>query len=157
MNGSPLALAHRALVDAIDALAAASDSAAHPEEVLSVLTIAEGLTRRLDHLSVTRIADLDRRGVFADRGYRSPAAALTDLLGWERGAAGRRVRVGEQVSPRIGLDGQPLPPRLPATAQVFAAGATSLRHVETITREPATLQQPGAAAPQGRVGRHRAR
>ena len=40
----------------------------------------------------------------------------------------------EQVTPRVGLDGAPLGARLPATASVFAAGATSLRHVETIAR-----------------------
>jgi hypothetical protein len=138
MKDGPLALAHRALADAVELLAAASDTTAPPDEVLSALTVCEGLTRRLDHLSVTRIADLVRRGTFAERGYRSPAAALADLLGWERGEAGRRVRIAEQIGVRVGLDGQPLPPRLAATAQVFAAGATSLRHVETIGRELAT-------------------
>jgi hypothetical protein len=87
---------------------------------------------------VSRIADLQRRGTFGERGYRSPAAALVDLLGWDRGEAARRARVADQVGPRAGLDGQPLPPRLAATAQVFAAAATGLRHVETIARELGT-------------------
>jgi hypothetical protein len=36
--------------------------------------------------------------VFAERGYRSTAGALTDLLGWERFEARRRVVAAEQVT-----------------------------------------------------------
>ena len=61
--------------------------------------------------------------MFAERGYRSATAALSDLLGWERFEARRRVTAAEQVAPRVGLDGTVLPARLPATAEVFAAGA----------------------------------
>ena len=147
MKGSPLGDVHRILTDAVESLAAASDGSSTDDDVVAALVLCEGLTRRLDHLSVTRIAELTRRGVFAERGYRSPAAALVDLLGWDRGEAGRRVRASEQIAARLGLDGQPLPPRLPATAEVFAAGATSLRHVETIVRELATPAA-GRLAPQ---------
>ncbi len=40
----------------------------------------------------------------------------------------------EQVEQRVGLDGQPLPPRLPATAAGFAAGRMGLRHLDVIAR-----------------------
>jgi 5-methylcytosine-specific restriction protein A len=43
------------------------------------------------------------------------------------------VKVAEQVIERRALDGQLCPPRLPATAMVFAGGEVSLRHVEVIT------------------------
>ena len=59
---------------------------------------------------------------------------MSDLLGWERFEARRRVTAAEQVAPRTGLDGSVLPARLPATAEVFAAGRTGLRHVEVIAR-----------------------
>ena len=72
--------------------------------------------------------------MFAERGYKSATRALSDLLGWEHFEAHRRVSAAEQVAPRIGLDGSVLPARLPATAAVFAAGRTSLRHVEVIAR-----------------------
>ena len=42
------------------------------------------------------------------------------------------MTAAEQVTPRTGLDGAVLPARLPATAAVFAAGRTGLRHVEVI-------------------------
>ena len=72
--------------------------------------------------------------MFAEHGYKSAVQALSDLLGWERFEARRRVVAAEQVTPRTGLDGAVLPARLPATAEVFAAGRTGLRHVEVIAR-----------------------
>ena len=133
MSGASLATAHRLLLQAVDALGEAAGLGSDAE-LVSVLTLCEGVTRRLDRVTVDALAALDRRGVFAERGYKSAAAALSDLLGWERFEARRRVVAAEQVTARVGLDGAPLPARLPATAAVFAAGATSLRHVETIAR-----------------------
>ena len=72
--------------------------------------------------------------MFTDKGYKSPVQALSDLLGWEGCEARRRMVAAEQVTPRTGLDGAVLPARLPATAEVFAAGRVGLRHVEVIAR-----------------------
>jgi hypothetical protein len=130
---SPSTAAQRLLVQAAEALVEATESASDAE-LVSVLATCESVVRRLDRVAVDAIAVLERRGVFAERGYKSAAAALSDLLGWERFEARRRVLVAEHVTSRVGLDGTPLPARLPATAAVFAAGATSLRHVETIAR-----------------------
>ena len=102
--------------------------------MLSALTIGEGIARRLDRLAVGVVADLVRRGTFGDRGYRNPVTGLCDLLGWDRAEARRRLIAAEQAQPRVGLDGSPLPPRLPCTAEVFAAGGASLRHVHAIAR-----------------------
>jgi 5-methylcytosine-specific restriction protein A len=139
---SPLAAAHRLLEEAVDALAAAAGAGAGDAELLSVLVVCEGAGRRLDRLVVDGVASLQRRGVFAERGYKSSAAALGDLLGWERFEARRRVTAAEQVCGRVGLDGAVLPARLPATAQAFAAGRAGLRHVEVIAR---VLAGPAAA------------
>ena len=139
MPAHPVATAHRLLAEAVDALTAAVDGGgATDTELLSVLTLNEGMARRLDRLTVAAVAVLERRGAFAERGYASPAAALGDLLGWERFEARRRVTAAEQVQPRLGLDGSPLPARLPATAEVFAAGRAGLRHVEVIAKVLAT-------------------
>ncbi|MEU7814890.1 DUF222 domain-containing protein [Pseudonocardia sp. NPDC049154] len=95
---------------------------------------AEKARRGLDRVVVDAVADLQRRGVFAERGYRSPTGALGDLLGWERFEARRRVVAAESVRARIGIDGTQLPARLPATAEAFAAGTAGLRHVEVIAK-----------------------
>jgi hypothetical protein len=129
-----LGTAHRLLDEAVDQLCAAAGAGASDDELLSVLMVCEGVARRLDRLVVDTVAALQRQGSFAERGYTSSAAALSDLLGWERFEARRRVLAAEQIGARIGLDGAALPARLPATAEVFAAGHAGLRHVEVIAR-----------------------
>ena len=111
-------------------------------ELLAILTLCEGMSRRLDRLAVSTVSALERRGTFAERGYSSVAAGLGDLLGWERHEARRRVVAAEQVCARVGLDGAELPARLAATAEAFAAGAITLRHVEIIA---GVLATPSAA------------
>ena len=119
---SPSAAAQRLLVQAADALLDAAGSSSDAE-LVALLGTCESVVRRLDRATVDAVAALDRRGVFAEHGYRSPVQALSDLLGWERFEARRRVVAAEQVTPRTGLDGAVLPARLPGTAEVFAAGA----------------------------------
>ena len=77
----------------------------------------------------SRAAGRVRRAGLPRCGHR-----LADLLGWDRAEARRRVSAAEQVCPRTGLDGSPLPAQLPATAEKFAGGAASLRHVDVISR-----------------------
>ena len=133
MTESPLAAAQRLFAQAVDALRGVADAGSAGERV-SVLRLCEATARQLDQVTVATVAGLDREGVFADKGYKSAAQALSDLLGWERGEARRRTVAAEQVVPRTGLDGSRLPARLPATAEVFAAGRTGLRHVDIIAR-----------------------
>jgi 5-methylcytosine-specific restriction protein A len=116
-----------------DALAAAVESAGD-DELVALLPAAEAVARRLDRLVVDTVAMLQRRGVFAERGYRSTAGALADLAGWDRSEAHRRIAAAEQVCPRVGLDGGVVPPRLPATAERSADGGIGLRHVEVVTK-----------------------
>jgi Domain of unknown function (DUF222) len=131
---SPLAHAHRLLTEAVDTLAAAAGSGAGDDELLSALTLCEATARRLDRVTVAALADLERRGVFTERGYRSTVTALGDLLGWERFDARRKLVAAEHIRPRTALDGTVLPPRLPATAAAFEDGAASLRHFEVVAR-----------------------
>jgi Domain of unknown function (DUF222)/HNH endonuclease len=130
---SPSAAAQRLLVQAAEALIQVTESGSDVE-LVALLSTCDTVVRRLDRATVNAVAVLERRGVFAERGYKSAAAALSDLLGWERFEARRRIVAAEQVTSRVGLDGAPLPARLPATATVFADGRASLRHVETIAR-----------------------
>ena len=146
---SPSAAAQRLLVQAADALLDAAGSGSDAE-LVALLGTCESVVRRLDRVTVDAVAALDRRGVFAEHGYRSPVQALSDLLGWERFEARRRVVAAEQVTPRTGLDGAVQPARLAATAEVFAAGRTGLRHVEVIARVLGS--QGGGAADAGGVG-----
>ncbi|MDN5918645.1 MAG: HNH endonuclease [Pseudonocardia sp.] len=127
-----LATAHRLLQEAVDALSEAAGALATDDDLLAVLSEAEGVTRRLDRITVDTVADLEQRGTFPARGYKSATGALSDLLRWERGEARQRTVTAEHVHPRTGLDGTTMPARLPATATVFAAGEVGSRHVAVI-------------------------
>ncbi|MGH8964906.1 MAG: DUF222 domain-containing protein, partial [Actinomycetes bacterium] len=128
-----VAHAHRLLEAAMGELRAAAESTqAGDGELLSVLTLAEGLSRQLDQITVATVATLQRRGTFTERGYKRPAAALADLLGWDWFEARRRVVAAEQACERVCMDGTVVEARLPCTGKVFTAGHAGLRHVEVI-------------------------
>src|SRR6201991_1414351 len=92
MSADAFATAYEHVQAAVDELRAAAESAmCTDEELLSVLTIVEGVARRLDHLTVSTFATVQRRGTFTARGYKKPAWALSDLLGWDGFEAHRRV------------------------------------------------------------------
>jgi hypothetical protein len=138
VTDTALLSAHRLMTQAMDAVRAAAGPAASDDELMSVLGLCEGVVRQLDRVTVDAVAGLERRGVFTERGYKSSAAALADLLKWERFEARRRVVAAEHVAARVGLDGAGLPARMPATAVEFEAGRAGLRHVEAIARVLAT-------------------
>jgi Domain of unknown function (DUF222)/HNH endonuclease len=126
--------AYRLLAAGLNALDEATGPTATDDELISALTVYEGVTRRADRGIVGVVADLDRRGTLTERGYRNTTTALADLLRWDRADARRRVIAAEQAQPRTGLGGTPLPAHLPHTADAFTIGNTSLRHVEVIAR-----------------------
>ncbi|HEY0573025.1 MAG TPA: DUF222 domain-containing protein, partial [Pseudonocardia sp.] len=78
------------------------------------------------------VARLDREGDFAERGVR-PAPAIADLLRCLEAEARRMVAVARSVFPTA-LDGQPLAPKLPATAMALAGWEIDQSHAEVIER-----------------------
>src|SRR4051794_16326709 len=131
---SPVADAWRLLDEAADALAVAAGQGASADDLVQTLRAWESVSRRLDQIGVQAVADLDRQGTFAEHGYASATRALQDLLRLDHAPAAQRGAAAAAVCPRAGLDGTALPARLPATAEVFAAGDTALAHVAVITR-----------------------
>jgi hypothetical protein len=129
--------ATQTVTDALDALTATS-STAGDDDLLALLLVCEGLTRRVDALSTAAIGALDDRGAFLTRGYRSVARALSDLLGWDHLPARTRATIAADVHTRTTPAGQQLPARLPATAAAFTDGDIAVRHVEIIGRLLAT-------------------
>ncbi|MEQ3550127.1 DUF222 domain-containing protein [Pseudonocardia nematodicida] len=141
MPAGPVATAHRLLTEAFAALDEIRETGTDTD-LMSLLPLCEGAIRKLDRTTVATVADLDRRGAFADRGYRNPALALADLLNFDRADAKRRARAAEHVHARTQLDGTELPATLPATAERFADGRLSLRHVDAIATALDALSTP---------------
>jgi hypothetical protein len=139
VSGKAVAAASLTLQNGVEELACAATVSENA--TIEALSVCEQTARQLDYVHVSLIGELLRSGAFTSRGYRSPAHALGDLLGCDTTTARRRVRVAEDICPRTTLDGQPLPPKLPATAEVFAAGEIGVRHVEVIAE---ALRSPAA-------------
>jgi hypothetical protein len=81
-----------------------------------------------------RIAHLDRLGLAHLTGDRSTARLLQENWRVDPATAGRWCDEAEDLAPRMTLQGQPLPPRLPCTATVLASGEISPEHVAIIRR-----------------------
>jgi 5-methylcytosine-specific restriction protein A len=116
-------------------------------ELIDALKMCRELQRLVDQVKVETVAALDRHGVFTEHGYNNPTSAVATVLTLEDGFAKRIVTAAEQLRPRTDLQGRPVPPRLPATAEAFAAGAAGLEHVAVLDR---LMRGPAAArlAPQ---------
>ena len=142
--------AEKLLRDGFVALAAAAGSDAGDEDLIAVLRVQAWAERATQRAMVDTVADMQRRGVFARHGQR-PETALADLWGVERRQARRVVTAAEQATPRVDLQGQVLPARLPGTAAAFAAGDADLQHVEVIARlMSGPVARPTVAAGVGR-------
>jgi hypothetical protein len=73
MSEAPLQVASRLFAQAVAALREAAGPGASEADLLGVLTVGEGVRRGLDQAGVAALADLERRGTFSERGYRSSA------------------------------------------------------------------------------------
>ncbi len=99
------------------------------DELIGTLRSTRELGRLVEQIRVETVAVLDRDGIFAEHGYRRPDSAVANLLTLERHDARRVALAAEQVCARTDLQGQELPPRLPAMAAAFSTGAASIEHV----------------------------
>ncbi|NKZ12341.1 HNH endonuclease [Mycolicibacterium septicum DSM 44393] len=138
-----------AAYDAYEALAAKIASASHDVLTLSdlqwIATRRERVTRAqgaVDHKIVTRIAE---KLTPQTMGGNSMRDILVHSLRISRTEAERRLADAEEFGPRRALNGEPLPPKLPATAASQARGEVGTEHVRVIRKFFAKLPD-GVAA-----------
>ena len=108
MASGPLDTAYRQLTQAVDALCTTAETGAD-DELISVLTLCEGITRRLDRLTADMVAALERRGTFAERGYSrtsvrdiAEADDLAALIAFLAGPGSARI-TGQVISVNGGI------------------------------------------------------
>ncbi|MCO1659322.1 HNH endonuclease signature motif containing protein [Pseudonocardia humida] len=130
MTGTELA----ATADRIRAVAAGLRENGSDQHALDALAATRELTRAISQVQVEAVAVLQRSGAFAAAGHRRPDSAVASVLTVDRGRAREIVRAAEHVAARVDLQGQVLPPLLPAMAAAFTSGAASLQHVDLIAR-----------------------
>ena len=90
MSECAVVVAGRNVADRLDDVRTAAIST---DDRILALSECETLMRRLEHFQIELIAGLDREGAFTERGYRSAAHAVADLLGWDTAQARRRLRI----------------------------------------------------------------
>ncbi|MEJ2861199.1 HNH endonuclease signature motif containing protein [Actinomycetospora flava] len=101
-------------------------------EVLERARLGEITRRREGYARLEQVAELDRAQVAELSGDRCTRRLLETL--WRIPATEAKRLVGEarDLCPRSSLSGEPLPPRLPATATVAAAGEVGPAHIAII-------------------------
>jgi hypothetical protein len=87
------------------------------------------------------IAELERLGVAQQTGDRATPRLLQDLSTLDLHEAKRLTDESADLAPRRSLLGEPLPPRLPVTATVYASGEIGPAHVVIIRRTMAHLER----------------
>jgi len=131
MSESSIASADQAVFAALAQSRVASGSASG-QDLIDRLTFLKSVIRQAEHDMLHTVAQLDGRGEFTDRGIRT-ASAVADLLCCTSGQARRMVAVAGSVFP-TSLTGEPLEPRLPATATALDGWEIDRAHAEVIER-----------------------
>ncbi len=135
---------HTALDDleaAFDKLASLSFDALTPRELLAVVARREELARRTPAVDYRLLQRLCTQASPAELGGTTMAGVLASRLRISRSEAHRRLDQAADLGPRTTLTGQPLEPRLPATAAAQARGQIGAEHVRIIRDFFAALPQ----------------
>jgi hypothetical protein len=128
-----IAQAFDALDADLDRLCELSFDALTTQERLRILQRLEKMARRLPvpgHALINQVAEQASPEELGDK----LSHELADRLRITRGEANRRIADAADLGPRRALTGEPLLPRLPATAAAQREGAIGAGHVRVIRR-----------------------
>jgi hypothetical protein len=95
------------------------------DALLEVTRQVERNRCRLESTDAPLVAELEARGLPGRLLARDAASLLSGLLRISPHEANRRVRHAHDLAARVAVTGEPLDPRLPATAAARAAGELS--------------------------------
>lgn len=146
MNDALAPLALEALNAAVGALVSSPLDGLGDDEVPALAVELERQRRRLAAADLRLIRELEMRRSDGRYGRASVAELLVSLLRITPAEAKARVRDAGDLGTRRTLQGEPLPPLLPATAQAVERGEVSSAHVAVIAK---AVDAVPAAAPAG--------
>lgn len=101
-------------------------------DILNALRDFETAARLLLSRQLSYIAEADRRGLAVEHGARNTKALLQQVCRISGADADSRTKVARKVAQRTGPAGEPLPPELPATAQLLRSGKIGIDHARAI-------------------------
>jgi Domain of unknown function (DUF222) len=117
-------------VDFDRALGLSFDALTTPER-LAMLQLCETFRRQLPAVEHPLINQIGVQADATELGGKL-ASALADRLHITRGEASRRIHEATDLGERTAITGEPLPPRLPATAAAQRAGRIGAAHVAVV-------------------------
>jgi 5-methylcytosine-specific restriction protein A len=120
-------------LDAVLLRLRAAEAYASGQELALALTMRRVVHRALDHDDLRIVDQLDRCGFFVSH-KTYPALGVVELTGCRKSEATRTVRLASALFSSATLDGQPIPPVLPATAAAFDSWSIDLDHAVVIRR-----------------------
>jgi hypothetical protein len=129
-----ISAAYDALEAAFETVATLSYDALDIAETLGCLDRLENLRRRLPATDHQLLTHAQSRTTAAEVGAKNWADVLAIRLRISVKDAKRRVQEAEDLGPRTALTGEPLTPRLPATAAAQARGDINAEHVAIIRK-----------------------
>ena len=129
-----------ALIDAaLDQLGTAPWQRVADNDLLELTQRLEKVSRRCQAPQLAVTQEITERGLPDQRGHRSTATFLSDLLTITTTEAGGRVRAAKMLLPRDTLTAGELPPLLPAAAAAVSAGEVGPDQLRIITRTMAAI------------------
>ncbi|MGH4025377.1 MAG: DUF222 domain-containing protein [Pseudonocardiaceae bacterium] len=108
-------------------------------EVVQALRDLETLSRKTNSVILEVVAEVEARGIATREGFGSTARLLAGMLRLSAAEARTRVEHAAAVGARRGLTGEPLAPRLPATAAALSRGQLGIGQLRVITETLAAL------------------
>lgn len=102
------------------------------DDLVVALEECETAMRVMQAAQLRVIAEIERKGIPPENGARTTKAFLQKRLRISGPDADVRVKLAHKVEGRVGPDGQPLPPELPATAAALWAGTIGLDHARVV-------------------------
>lgn len=138
MDSNGVAVTEPTVAAAVDGFAAAAETlfdahwdATSTAERMRVLVRLTEIVRRIPALQHRLIADVRRDATSAELGG-GLRDVLADRCRITRAAAARAITEAQDLGPRTALNGEPLEPRLAATAAQVRAGTISDAHIRVI-------------------------
>ncbi|HEY2222642.1 DUF222 domain-containing protein, partial [Actinomycetospora sp.] len=111
-----------------------SSPSAADEAVIARVREAMTAARHAEHALLGAVGELAETGAWETTGHRRPARLLEELCRVDPAHAARLITHAEHVLPTVTLAGQPVPPRLPHTAALAAAGEIGDGHLRVLLR-----------------------
>ena len=127
---------------ALDQLGDAAWQRVADNDLLELTRHLEKVSRRCQAPQLAVTQEITERGLPDQRGHRSTATFLSDLLTITTHEAGGRVRAAKMLLPRDTFAAGELPPLLPLSAAAVSAGEVGPDQLRVITRTMAAIPSP---------------